>query len=405
MSYPVPHIVTMTALTNVNGNFLPMAQTVVNAVTSTEAYTQTYMTYSGTWSGFSVFVRSANATGDMTFTVRKNGVDTAMTVTVPSTTTGLFQDLTNTVSVSVGDLMSIGVTMTAGSSTSIPSITTLFTSDSGNSTQYLMTYEPGNFAFTATNRYFRPAGDIAAAITSEALAQNIIQHDATLEAIGVYVSANTRTASTVFYNRINGADGNVSVSVASSATGLQFSSTNSDSVVSGDLINSRADIASGSGSIGIRNVQYTSVSTNPREITFMAGDPLTKNANTGNAWNFAGGYILNSGAAESVGRSYPITPGTMSGEAYYVSANTATQTLTYQLRRNAGNVNQSVAIATGVTGWVQDVTNSDAFTATDYSTMNGSRSVSGSGSTTMQNTSMKYTMDEISSFIPKVMIF
>lgn len=405
MSYPVPHIVTMTALTNVNGNFLPMAQTVVNAVTSTEAYTQTYMTYSGTWSGFSVFVRSANATGDMTFTVRKNGVDTAMTVTVPSTTTGLFQDLTNTVSVSVGDLMSIGVTMTAGSSTSIPSITTLFTSDSGNSTQYLMTYEPGNFAFTATNRYFRPAGDIAAAITSEALAQNIIQHDATLEAIGVYVSANTRTASTVFYNRINGADGNVSVSVASSATGLQFSSTNSDSVVSGDLINSRADIASGSGSISIRNVQYTSVSTNPREITFMAGDPLTQSATTGNRWSFAGGYILNSGAAESVGRSYPITPGTMSGEAYYVSANTATQTLTYQLRRNAADVNQSVAIATGVTGWVQDVTNSDAFTATDYSTMNGSRSVSGSGSTTMQNTSMKYTMDEISSFIPKVMIF
>jgi hypothetical protein len=353
------------------------------------------MTYAGTWSDFSVYLRIANASGDTTLTVRVNGVDTSMAVTIPQNTTGLFQDLTDTVTVAVGDLVSIGVKTTAGTATSIPSITTLFEADSGDSVQYNMAYEPGSFTTSTTNRYFRPAGDIAVAITSEANAQGLIQHDATIEAIGVYVSANTRTQSTVFHSRINGADGNVSVSVASSATGLQFSSTSSDSVVADDLINSRVAIAAGAGGITIRNIQYTIVSSNPRELTFMAGNQLAKNASTGNAWNFAAGYTFNSGAAEAVGRSYPITPGTMSGEAYYVSANTATQTLTYQLRRNAGNVNQSVAIATGVTGWVQDTTNSDAFDADDYSTMNGSRSVAGSGTTTMQNTSMKYTMDEI----------
>lgn len=393
--YPVPHIVTIPGLTHANGNFLPIAQTVANAVTSTEAYVQTYMTYAGTWSDFSVYLRIANASGDTTLTVRVNGVDTSMAVTIPQNTTGLFQDLTDTVTVAVGDLVSIGVKTTAGTATSIPSITTLFEADSGDSVQYNMAYEPGSFTTSTTNRYFRPAGDIAVAITSEANAQGLIQHDATIEAIGVYVSANTRTQSTVFHSRINGADGNVSVSVASSATGLQFSSTSSDSVVADDLINSRVAIAAGAGGITIRNIQYTIVSSNPRELTFMAGNQLAKNASTGNAWNFAAGYTFNSGAAEAVGRSYPITPGTMSGEAYYVSANTATQTLTYQLRRNAGNVNQSVAIATGVTGWVQDTTNSDAFDADDYSTMNGSRSVAGSGTTTMQNTSMKYTMDEI----------
>lgn len=406
VSYPVPHIVTTSGITHANGNFLPIAQTVANAANSTEAYVQTYMTYSGTWSGFSLYFRTANASGDTTFTVRKNGVDTAMTITVPQNTTGFFQDLTNTVSVAVGDLVSIGVTTTAGTTTSVPSITTLFTADSGDSVQYAMMYEPGAFSFTATNRYFRPAGDCTAAITTEANAQNMIQHDATIEAIGVYVSANTRTQSTVFYNRINGADGNVSVSVASSATGLQFSDTSSDAVNAGDLINSRGAIASGSGSIGIRNVQYTIVSDNPREITFMGGNTLSRSSATGSAWNFAAGYTMNSGATEAVARSYPITPGVMSGLAYYVSANTATQTLTYQLRKNASDVGNVVAIATGVTGWVQDVTNSDAFTSTDYSTMNGSRSVAGSGSTTMQNTSMKYTMDLIAdSFIPQINIF
>jgi hypothetical protein len=394
--YPVPHIVSISAITLSSGNFLPLAQTAYTAATSTEAYVQTYMTKAGTWSGLSVYFRTANASGSTTFTVRKNGADTALAVTIPQSSTGLYQDLSNTVSVSVGDLMSIGVTTSAGTAASVPSITTLFEATSGDSVQYNMSLDPNGFASGTQPRYFRVAGLLTPNAGTEAGNQSLVQHAGAITAIAAYVSANTRTTTTTFRSRINSANGTVTFGVPASpsGTGLFVDTAHSDSVAAGDLINGTYTWTSGSNSLTVRNIQLTIVSTNPREITFIGGNNLSKNASTGSAWNFAAGLLLNSGASETIGRSYPITPGVMSGLAYYSSANTATQTLTYQLRKNTANANQSVAV-TG-TGWVQDVTNTDSFSATDFSSMNGSRSVAGSGSTTMQNTSMKYTMTLIS---------
>ncbi len=393
--YPVPHILTTAGVTHANGNFLPIAQTTSDLATSTEAYVQTYMTETGTWSGLSVYARTVNASGDTTFTVRKNGSNTALTITVPQNTTGLFQDLTNTVSVAVGDLMSIGVTTTAGTATGIPSITTLFTADSGDSVQYNMAFDAGSYSSGTSPQYFRTAGHLQGAPTVEASNQSLIQHDATITAMGAYVSANARTTATTFVNRINTADGTVTFSVPSTSTGLFMDTAHSDALTAGDLINARYHWASGANAIVVRNFQYTIVSDNPREITFMGGTTISKNAATGTAWNFLAAAFLNSGAGEGVGRSYPITPGVMSGFAVYASANTATQDLTYQSRKNTANANEVVVVTAGVTGWFQDVTNTDVFDNNDHSALNGSRSVAGSGATSMQNQSVLYTFDPL----------
>lgn len=403
MAYPVPHTLTTSLVTMSNGNFLPIAQTVSDTATSTEAHVQTYMTYSGTWSGLSVYMRLANATGDTTFTVRVNGADTALTVTVPQSSTGRFQDLTNTISVSATDLVSIGVTTTAGSTTSVPSITTLFTSDSGDSVQYNMAFDAGSYSSGTQPRVFRIAGHLTGSPTVEADNQALMQHAGNITAIGAYVSANARTTTTTFRNRINGANGTCTFAVTATSTGLFTDTTHSDAFVAGDLMNGIYTWASGSNAIVLRNFQYTLVSTNPRELTLISGNTISKNSSTGTAWNFAAGAIMNSGAGEGVCRSYPTTPGVMSGLAYYASADTATQDLTYQIRKNGANGSQSVVVT--VAGWVQDVTNSDTFSSSDYSGMNGSRSVAGSGSTSMQSTSMLYTMDEIITFKPIVMMF
>lgn len=405
MAYPVPHILTTAGVTMANGNFLPIAHTVSDLATSTEAHVQTYITEAGTWSGLSVYVRVANATGDMTYTVRVNGADTAVAVTVPSTQTGLFQDLTNSVSVAVTDLVSIGVTMTAGTSTSVPSITTLFTADSGDSVQYNMAFDAGGYSSGTSPRYFRTAGHLQGAPTVEASNQGLIQHDATITSMGAYVSANARTTATTFVNRINTADGSVTFSVPATTTGLFMDTAHSDALTAGDLINARYHWASGANSIVVRNFQYTIISDNPREITFMGGSTISKNASTGTAWNFLASAFLNSGAGEGVGRSYPITPGVMSGFAVYASANTATQDLTYQSRKNTANANEVVVVTASTTGWFQDTTNTDVFDNDDFSALNGSRSVAGSGATSMQNQSVLYTMDLIETFRPIVMMF
>lgn len=392
--YPVPHIITG-IISAANGTFLPLAHTVYVATQTTEARVQKYMTYSGTWSGLSVYVRSVNASGTTTLTVRKNGVDTAVTVTVPQNTTGLFQDLVNTVHVDPGDLMSIGITTSAGAA-SVTMVNTQFASDSGDSVHYNMTYDPGLASTGAQPRYYKPNGDFSGAFTSEANNRIRIQHDATLTEVSVYVTANTRTAASVFRTRIGGATGNLAASVPATSLGLYTNTSTSDTLTSGDLFGYILTWTSGANAITWVNLQTTIVSDNPREITFMSGNQVTRNAGTGDSWSFVAGLGLFSGSAEAIARSYPITPGVMSEMAFYASSNTATQVLTFQLRRNGANVNLNVPYpAQPTAGWQEDTTNSDAFDGDDYMTLNNTRAAAGSGTTIYQSTSVKYTMDEI----------
>lgn len=394
--YPVPHIITG-PITAATGQFLPLAHTVFVASNTTEAQTQKYMTYSGTWSGLSIYVRTANATGSTTFTVRKNGTDTGVTVTIPVSTTGLHQDLTNSVSVSPGDLMSIGITTASGGSMNVASVTNLFESDSGDSVHYNMSYDPGTAASGAQPRYYKPNGDFSGAFTTEANNRIRIQHDSTLTEVSVYVTSNTRTAASVFRTRIGGVTGNLAASVPATSTGLYTNTGTSDTLSSGGLFGYILTWTSGANSITWVNLQTTIVSDNPREITMMGASQVTRSTtNTNDLWTSAGGFNNFSGTGEAAVRAYFITPGVVSGLAYMASGNTSTRNLTFQLRRNGADVNGVlVYTATPTTGWLQDTTNSDAYDNNDYMSTRNYRAAAGSGTTVFQSNSILYTMDEI----------
>lgn len=62
---------------------------------------------SGTIRSFRLYVSVNSFNGAVIYTVRLNGVDTAVTLTVPAATTGVFADLTNTVDFNAGDRLSI----------------------------------------------------------------------------------------------------------------------------------------------------------------------------------------------------------------------------------------------------------------------------------------------------------
>lgn len=391
--YPVPHVITG-LITAANGQFLPLAHTVFVASNTTEAQTQKYMTYSGTWSGLSFYVRTGNASGTTTLTLRKNGADTGVTVTVPQSTTGLHQDLVNTVHVDPGDLMSIGITTSAGGSMNVSSITNLFQSDSGDSVHYNMSYDPGTAVTGASPRYYKPNGDYSGAFTVEANNRILIQHDSSITEVSAYVSVNARTTTSSFRTRINGANGGLAARVPTTSTGLFTDTSTSDALVAGDFFGFRLDWTSGANAITFKNIQSTIVSTNPREITMMGASQVGRNSNAGNAFTFAGGLVAILGT-EAQTRVYPVTPGVYSGMAFMSSSNASNRDLVYNMRKNAANVNQTITYAVGVTGWVQDVTNSDAFGAADYSTIVSARTSAGSGNTIHQSTSILYTMDEI----------
>lgn len=400
-SYKTPHFVTFNAVTVSSGDFLPLAHTMVDSSGSTEDRVQTYMFVAGTWSGLSVYVRTANGSGDSTFTVRKNGVDTGLTVTVPQSTTGLFQDLTNSVSVSVGDLISIGVTTTAG--TIAPtSITTLFESNSGTTTQYLMANAQTGITFSNSDRFIRPvAGDLTNSVTNETNAGNRVQHGGNIIGLATFLTANTRTANSIVDSRVANSSG-LSITIPSSTAGM-FTDTGTQSFAQDDIINSRFSFSGGTGTATIANVQLCIQSTNARELTFMGGFQATRNNGTGNSWSYVGGYNFWSGASESVARIYPVTPGVLSRMAYYASANTATASLEIDSRKSGADGNLQI-IYTG-TGWLSDNTNSDTMSSTNYFNIKGFRTAAGTGSTTFQHNSFLYTMDAIDVFTPIINIF
>jgi len=89
--------------------YLPWFLTEGGAPTN-ETITVGYALYDGTLRNLSVkFQVGAGNGNQVVFTVRVNGVDTGITVSLASTSTVVVSDLVNTVDVSAGDVLSISV--------------------------------------------------------------------------------------------------------------------------------------------------------------------------------------------------------------------------------------------------------------------------------------------------------
>lgn len=79
----------------------------------------------GTFRNFRVHYASLTGTDAdlVVWTLRKNGVDTALTVTRDALTTGIVSDTTHSVAVELGDLISVGLTFPGAAQTAATSIT------------------------------------------------------------------------------------------------------------------------------------------------------------------------------------------------------------------------------------------------------------------------------------------
>jgi hypothetical protein len=90
------------------------SSTSTTIASTTEVRRQMIVPTAGTIRDFFVYVTTASGAGTLTFTIRKNGANTGITISVPTTGVGAFSDTTNTVGVVAGDLISIGIVSSAG---------------------------------------------------------------------------------------------------------------------------------------------------------------------------------------------------------------------------------------------------------------------------------------------------
>ena len=227
---------------------------------TTEANAQAKVrgTYHSTnaWSLLQVNVTSA--AGTSTFANRINGSDGSMSVSI--TATGLIEDVTNNDALSEGDL--ICFRLTGGDmhndTASIRTVGSLL-DDNGN--DVCLIGGQGGFGSTRTNvRYQAAVGESIFLTTTEAEAQTKFYQATTLRHFRMYVPINGTGVTTTAIVRIDGVDGNQTLSI--SGTGDFEDNTNNDVISSGEKVSVEWDCsAASSGTTNCTSFGFESSAT------------------------------------------------------------------------------------------------------------------------------------------------
>lgn len=232
----------------------------------------------------------------------------------------------------------------------------------------------GNALGAASTRYVALSGGQVTSAT-EADLQTLVRDTLTLDNLFVRITANATTATSTVRSRKNAANGAQSVSIGSGATGVFEDTTNSDSLVSGDLVNAQAVVGAG-GSLTYSIIGFQLTHTTDNVPLFVSTSAFTQ-ANALTRYRTFSGYS-GPDATESKAQLTMRVASTLSRLICYVSANSIVGgSTTFQTRINAANGAQSVSIGAGATGRFEDTVNTDAVLAGDevnYTSVTGGTS-------------------------------
>lgn len=371
--------------------YLPFAQTSYLSATgvTTEANAQIQWYGSGTIRNFRVHVSANAATGNTVFRIRINGGNGNSVITVSAGSTGFFEDTTNTDTWADGDLICIFVDRNAEAVT-VQAVGADNVATTGTVNK-VGAYGTVGLATASVSRYFPLVGDIADINTTELdRLSPTINFTCTLENLAVYVSANGRSTDTVYRSRINGANGNLVVTVPAGATGWFEDTSNSDSLSSGDDVNWVMTTSTGTGTITTKTISG--------EITESAGKlqlfatssstslvaAVTRYISPCGQLGLTGGTTLN--------RVYLTAGGTARNLRLFVTTNPASSTTTINLYKNGAATAVTIALGAGVTGEVSDTTNTDTFVAGDYYIIEAIRGA-GTGTIILTYATLELDMD------------
>jgi hypothetical protein len=164
------------------------------ALETTEANRQFKSPIAGTLRNLYSYTGDNGRSTDTIYTVRINGVDTGITVTVAGGATGVFEDTTHEVSVAVGDLISLSAVTGTGTGDIGGLYALEFVTSTGQSVLLTGWDTVSELTSATTPRYLSLAGTIQGATTTEARAANELRASFTVSHLRAYVSANSLDA-------------------------------------------------------------------------------------------------------------------------------------------------------------------------------------------------------------------
>ena len=181
---------------------------------------------------------------DPTVALFKNG--SAVNQTVTPTGTGAFEDTSNTDSYIATDTAAVEIDNSAASSGSMGFSTCHFKSDATDQ-RYSNTQTVFRIDADAANEFAALTGygsNNAVEVGKEIKFQ---MGPFTLKDFHVNCHLNTLTTTANIFLRVNGSDTSITVAISSTSTGIFEDTSNTQKVVSGDLVSYRGSAASGTG--------------------------------------------------------------------------------------------------------------------------------------------------------------
>lgn len=331
----------------------------------------------GILSKLSIHVNSSSvAGGSVTFTLMKNGSPTALTVTTPNPPTAAtyYEDLTHTVTVAAGDKFMLKAD--PGSTTGTHNIA-----------HVQMLFEPDDIATktvsffggahgssrtlsTASTSYFYPITTYLDALTTtENICQIEMRVSGTFKNLAANVLSNARTTDTTITLRKNGADGGLILTYL--GTGSQFGykadTTNSVSVVAGDLICIKIATGSGSGNFNIATFNLEFENTDSPGVHFHMGSNynLIGQSRNQTLYGTLGGWT-DLTTSETNFKMRLVEGGfTARNLGVRISANAVASASTFLLRKTAADTALVVSIGSTTADWLEDTTHSVALSSGD----------------------------------------
>lgn len=325
-----------------------------NRLNSTEANVETYVGAAGTFSDIYIYVVSNGTTAASTLRFRKNAANGNQSVSIGSGSTGDFTDSTNTDTISSGDEVALELSVGAGGTLVFTGTSCCF--DKTGNAWSVFNREQSSSLTKGTVYYRDLAGHDWGAITTESDCQVEFRTAGTLRNLRYWQgSGNSPVTVTV---RINGADGNLTVS--STGTGWYSDTSSTDSVSAGDLVSYKADVGStGSGAQATtQRVEFDSSSTSQ----VVVATDMANGANNITVYNPVGGSLETSRTTEAYYR-WPV-PFDLDASNLWVVVYSAGSSATIYLRKN-GVDSTNVQVSLTGTGEFLDSSGSESFSAGD----------------------------------------
>lgn len=316
------------------------------------------------------FVRIITNTLNNTTVVRSriNGVNGNQSISILTTQTGIFEDTVNSDALVNGDLFCFSTdTTAAGAGTVTPTIFSFILETASNTTPIISSQGEwtvsGDAGFTRFAPIIGYLDDTNITTSTEAKAKYKFRAASTLSKLRVYFRTNGFTGNVVVTIRINNANGNLTIS--SSASGAFEDVGNTDAISAGDDVNVQYVLPSEpSDDMRIARVQVTSDSTGQQIATTNHSAGTQQGDGVTNYYPLSGrSNVIN--ATESQLQCKARSVFTLANMYVLINANSIDGNSVFRLRKNGGNGNLVITVASTNTGQFEDVGNSDDIVATD----------------------------------------